>query len=134
MDFDLWNHSFCLACDREVQSSTDAYCSESWRLADFQKTSTTSPPASTSTAYDFNAEPYGVRHMSQLRYKPYGSEQSTPSDARSFTPSGLHSSLHSMQSTSTTGQTSQLSDDARKELRAYVISFEQVRMQRRRLY
>jgi hypothetical protein len=152
MDFDLWHHSFCLACDKQVQYSTDAYCSESCRLADFEKTSTTSPPGFAppsypgslkssnlsfylSPAYDFsNAGPYGVRHMSQLSYKPYGSEQSTPSDARSLTPSGPHSSLYSMQSTSTTGETSQLSDDARKELRAYVVSFQQVRMQRRGSY
>ncbi|KAJ0141817.1 hypothetical protein HZ326_15340 [Fusarium oxysporum f. sp. albedinis] len=46
MDSDSWAHSFCLACDKQVQSSTDAYCSESCRLADFEKTSTTSSQAS----------------------------------------------------------------------------------------
>ncbi|KAJ3517724.1 hypothetical protein NM208_g14664 [Fusarium decemcellulare] len=156
MDFDSWAHSFCLACDKQVQSSADAYCSESCRLADFEKTSTTTSQASSpgltspsypwsskssgsgfylSPAYDFsNAKPYGARHMSQPSYKPYGTEQSTASNTRSLTPSSSHSSLCSMQSTSTTGEPNQLSDKARKELRAYAVSFEQVRMQRRRSY
>ncbi|KAF4979338.1 hypothetical protein FZEAL_4433 [Fusarium zealandicum] len=157
MDFDSWAHSFCLACDKQVQSSTDAYCSESCRLADFEKTSTTSSQASSpgfaptsyhwtsskssssgfhlSPAYDFsNAKPYGARHMNQPSYKPYGTEQSTATNTRSLTPSSSHSSLCSMQSTSTTGESGQLSDKARKELRAYAVSFEQVRMQRRRSY
>jgi len=155
MDFDSWSHSFCLACDKQVQTSTDAYCSESCRLADFEKTSTTSSQASSpgfappsypwtskasssgfylSPAYDFsNAKPYGARHMSQPNCKPYGTEQST-ANVRSLTPSSSHSSLCSMQSTSTTGESTQLSDKARKELRAYAVSFEQVRMQRRRSY
>ncbi|KAF5027679.1 hypothetical protein F66182_163 [Fusarium sp. NRRL 66182] len=155
MDFDSWAHSFCLACDKQVQSSTDAYCSESCRLADFEKTSTTSSQASSpglaspsyqwsskssspgfylSPVYDFsNAKPYGSRHMSQPTFKPYGTEQST-SNTRTLTPSSSHSSLCSMQSTSTTGESSQLSDKARKELRAYAVSFEQVRTQRRRSY
>lgn len=153
MDCDSWAHSFCLACDKQVQSSTDAYCSESCRLADFEKTSTTSSQASSpglasppcqwsskssssgfylSPAYDFsNAKPYGSRHMSQPTFKPYGTEQST---IRSLTPSSSHSSLCSMQSTSTTGESSQLSDKARKELRAYAVSFDNVRTQRRRSY
>ncbi|KAF4990712.1 hypothetical protein FGRMN_8316 [Fusarium graminum] len=152
MDFDSWAHSFCLACDKQVQSSSDAYCSESCRLADFEKTSTTSSQASSpglnstpcqwstkssspgfylSPAYDFsNAKPYGSRHMSQPTFKPYGAEQST----RSLTPSSSHSSLCSMQSTSTTGESGQLSDKARKELRAYAVSFDNVRTQRRRSY
>ncbi|KAM0553806.1 hypothetical protein ACHAPJ_007152 [Fusarium lateritium] len=156
MDFDSWAHSFCLACDKQVQSSNDAYCSESCRLADFEKTSTPSSQASSpglaspsyqwstkssssgfylSPAYDFSsAKPYGSRHMSQPTFKPYGTEQSTATNTRSLTPSSSHSSLCSMQSTSTTGESNQLSDKARKELRAYAVSFEQVRTQRRRSY
>ncbi|KAF5248019.1 hypothetical protein FAUST_425 [Fusarium austroamericanum] len=156
MDFDSWAHSFCLACDKQVQSSSDAYCSESCRLADFEKTSTTSSQASSpgltspscqwsssskssssgfylSPAYDFsNAKPYGSRHMSQPTFKPYGAESTA--NNRSLTPSSSHSSLCSLQSTSTTGEQSQLSDKARKELRAYAVSFDSVRTQRRRSY
>lgn len=144
---DLWTHSFCLACDKQVHSSTEAYCSESCRLADFDKNSTPSSQASSpgfsppsypwtsksnasgmylSPAYDFNnAKPYGTAS------KPTKTEQLT---ARSLTPSSSHSSLCSMQSTSTTGELSLLSDKARKELRAYAVSFDAVRMQRRRSY
>lgn len=154
---DLWTHSFCLACDKQVQTDGAAYCSESCRLADFETTSTPSSQASSpgltppsypwstrssppskfylSPAYDFaNAQPYGSTPVRQQTFKipTYNSTASTA--ARSLTPSSSHSSLCSMQSTSTTGETSQLSDKARQELRAYAVSFEQVRMQRRRSY
>lgn len=146
MDFD-WAHSFCLACDKQVHSSTDAYCSESCRLADFEKTSTPSSQASSpgfappsypwstksansgfnlTPAYDFtNARPYGSASAST--YKSTADQTSN----RALTPSSSHSSLCSIQSTSTSGE---LSDKTRQELRAYAVSFEQVRMQRRRSY
>ncbi|KAH7155053.1 hypothetical protein B0J13DRAFT_216064 [Dactylonectria estremocensis] len=147
---DDWTHSFCLACDKQVHTASDAYCSESCRLADFEKTSTPSSQASSpgftppgypwttrsasnagfflSPAYDFtNAKPYGTT-LHQQSAKP------TEHSARVLTPSSSHSSLCSMQSTSTTGESGQLSDKTKRELRAYAVSFEQVRMQRRRSY
>ena len=152
MTFDLWTHSFCLACDKQVQTDGAAYCSESCRLADFEKTSTPSSQASSpgftpqsypwsttssskfnlSPAYDFtNAQPYGTRQQpSRLSYDYSAASQTT----RALSPSSSHSSLCSMQSTSTTGEAQQLSEKARQELRAYAVSFEHVRMQRRRSY
>lgn len=151
MTFDLWTHSFCLACDKQVQTDGAAYCSESCRLADFEKTSTPSSQASSpgftpttypwsttssskftlSPAYDFaNAQPYGTASRQQSSRMSY--DYSAPT--RALSPSSSHSSLCSMQSTSTTGEGKQLSDKARQELRAYAVSFEHVRMQRRRSY
>ncbi|KAF7546330.1 hypothetical protein G7046_g9330 [Stylonectria norvegica] len=156
---DFWTHSFCLACDKQVHNDGAAYCSESCRLADFEKTSTPSSQASSpgftppsypwstassshskfflSPAYDFaHAQPYGT--TSPARQQSFklssGDNTSAASAARILTPSSSHSSLCSMQSTSSAGEANQLSDKARKELRAYAVSFEQVRMQRRRSY
>lgn len=166
--FDLWDHQFCLACDKQVHTEA-AYCSEACRLADYEKTSTPSssqasspgfPPPSfaswsmatpepstrpptkfyLSPAYDFSeAQPYGAtppRKSSFLhQYVPTGARQSSiHATDRNLSPSSSHSSLCSMCSTSTNGDAGLLSDKARKELRAYAVSFEQVRLQRRRSY
>jgi hypothetical protein len=152
MSSDLsWEHQFCLSCDRQTDGAT--YCSESCRLSDFEKsTSTTSTPATSpgstntsfawtaprsqtkfflSPAYDFsNAQPYGSTPLPQS-YLPRRSESS--SSARVLTPSSSHSSLCSLQSTSSTGSdTTPLSDKARKQLRDYASSFEHAQLQRRR--
>jgi len=168
MSFDLqWDHQFCLACDKQTDGAT--YCSESCRLADFEKTSSapssgsSSPalagPASSwtfrkptsssnkfylSPAYDFaNAQPYGSTpatthsfssHMRQLRPVQRTSAALAPPE-RVLSPSSSHSSLASVRSNPTAAaEASQLSEKARSELRAYAISFEQVRLQRRRSY
>jgi hypothetical protein len=160
MTFDLWDHQFCLACDKQVQADGDAYCSESCRLADFEKTSSPSSQASSpgfsppsypwnttstpsrpspskfylSPAYDFsNAQPYGSTPVQQSPLNNYAINRAAPAPARHLTPSSSHSSLCSIQSTSSAGE-GQLSDKSRKELQAYAVSFEQVRMQRRRSY
>ncbi|KJK81027.1 hypothetical protein H634G_03560 [Metarhizium anisopliae BRIP 53293] len=174
MAFNLWAHQFCLACDKQVQVDGAAYCSESCRLADQEKTSTPSSQASSpafapagypwstpssslchrsssslspsrpkfylSPAYDFgNPQAYGA--SSAARSLSLSSdhtastfEQSTSTYAANLTPSSSHSSLCSMRSTSTTGEPNQLSDNAKQELKAYAISFEHVRLQRRRSY
>lgn len=169
MSFDLWTHQYCLACDKQVQDGA-AYCSESCRLADFEKSPSspssqasspglapTSGPWSTapssttshlttprpsvrskfylSPAYDFsNAQPYGTTPSAKPLMGYYSSLRSDrPSQSlplRQLTPSSSHSSLCSMQSTSS--DASRLSDGVKKELQAYAVSFEQVRMQRRR--
>lgn len=168
MAFNLWAHQFCLACDKQVQSDGAAYCSESCRLADQERTSTPSSQASSpgftptgypwstapstsparaptrpkfylSPAYDFsNAQPYGAGPVPTVSlsssYTASTSEHSSSTFARNLTPSSSHSSLCSMQSTSTTGESNHLSDNARQELKAYAISFENVRLQRRRSY
>lgn len=170
MSFDLWTHQFCLACDKQVHDGA-AYCSESCRLADFEKSpsspssqasspgfaptsgpwstapassssSTTRPSAAVraskfylSPAYDFsNPQPYGTTPTAKPLLGYYSSLRSDrPSSSlplRHLTPSSSHSSLCSMQSTAS--DASRLSDGAKKELQAYAVSFEQVRMQRRR--
>jgi hypothetical protein len=157
----MWTHEFCLSCDRQVQVDGDAYCSEACRMADFEKTPSTpssqasspgfspasysgavgfsSRPAPTKfylpPAYDFNrARAYGSSPSPSSSFSSYSSEMSPLSATRSLTPSSSHSSLCSMQSVSSTAEASQLSDKARMELRAYAVSFEQVRLQRRRSY
>ncbi|KAJ2977755.1 hypothetical protein NQ176_g4197 [Zarea fungicola] len=159
MTFDLWIHQYCLACDKQVQDGA-AYCSESCRLADFEKSPSSpssqasspgfspssgpwavpshSPPRPKfylSPAYDFsNAQPYGTTPTAKPLLGYYSSlrterpNQSMP--LRQLTPSSSHSSLCSMQSTAS--DASRISDGAKKELLAYAVSFEQVRMQRRR--
>jgi hypothetical protein len=159
MAFDLWTHQFCLACDKQTDGAT--YCSESCRLADFEKTSSTPSSGASSPgfvapsypwtqrqpqakfylspAYDFsNPQPYGSTPVTQSFVAVQQRPQSTTSTAspaavRSLTPSSSHSSLCSMQSNLSADSTV-LSDKARRELRAYAVSFEQVRLQRRRSY
>ncbi|KAM3461305.1 hypothetical protein MY5147_005180 [Beauveria neobassiana] len=174
MSLDLWAHQFCLACDKQVHDGA-AYCSESCRLADFEKspsspssqasspgfaptsgpwstasaaiptpTSNTRPAARSkfylSPAYDFgNAQPYGTTptakpllgYYSSLRADRLPTQPSSSSlPLRQLTPSSSHSSLCSMRSTAS--DASRLSDGVKKELQAYAVSFEQVRLQRRR--
>lgn len=164
---ELWSHQFCLACDKQVETDAAAYCSESCRLTELERTSSPSSQASSpgltpssypwttspsskqspstkfylSPAYDFtNAQPYGTTPTTQQQslfgHYAMGADQTKPAagPARVLTPSSSHSSLCSMQSTSTSGETGQLSDRAKQELRAYAVSFEHVRTQRRRSY
>ncbi|KAL0940769.1 uncharacterized protein CTRU02_203532 [Colletotrichum truncatum] len=151
--FDLWTPEFCLGCDKQTDGT--AYCSESCRLADFEKTSSPSSVASSpglnapsypwtsprqqpsnklylAPAYDFtNAQPYGSTPLRQS----YLSAPRTSSTRRTLATSSSNTSLCSMQSTtSSNSDASQLSEKARRELQAYAVSFEQVRLQRRRSY
>jgi len=163
MSFDLmWDHQFCLACDKQTDGA--AYCSQSCRLADYEKTSSTSSsgasspalagsscswalsnPAAASTkfylspAYDFsNAQPYGSTPPATHTLVPPQARPQQPSlapPARALSPSSSHSSLCSIRSSSSAAaEPSLVSDKARRELRAYASSFEQVRLQRRRSY
>jgi hypothetical protein len=157
---DLWSHQFCLACDKQVEVDGAAYCSEACRLTELERTSTPSSQASSpgltpsacpwssspskqsskfylSPAYDFgNAQPYGTTPTHQSLFGSYSMNNSHSKaivPARALTPSSSHSSLCSMQSTSSS-ESNQLSDRARQELQAYAVSFEHVRTQRRRSY
>ncbi|KAI0479062.1 hypothetical protein GGR56DRAFT_633248 [Xylariaceae sp. FL0804] len=148
-----WEPEYCLACDRQTDGAT--YCSESCRLSDFENstatpsTSTPSPGiASPSTlnwtvpraqtkfylppAYDFsNPQPYGSTPATQsYLYRP---SDSSASSSHVLTPSSSHSSLCSLQSTSSAGgDGTQLSSKAKKQLRDYASSFENARVQQRR--
>jgi len=155
MSFD-WDHQYCLCCDR--QTDGPVYCSETCRLADYEKTSAPSSGASSpaldgqsapwttvarqqqqskfylSPAYDFsNPIPYGTTPQPQS-FLSGQNPLALPANRR-LTPSNSHSSLCSIQSSSSTAsEAPQLSDKATRELRAYASSFEQVRTQRRRSY
>jgi len=91
-------------------------------------------PSSTKTylssAYDFtNSSPYGPHPVQQKLFGNYtmgskqGYQQPTQS-GRALSPSSSHTSLCSMQSSSTNSDVNHLSDKARAELRAYAGSFE----------
>ena len=154
MSFD-WTHQFCLACDKQTDGAT--YCSESCRLADYEKTSASTPssgpsspafaapsyqwtfpkPAASSTkfylspAYDFSSP--------QVSGKPLQHSAAAPADMMRtasgpvLSPSTSHTSLCSIRSSSSAAlDAAQLSEKAARELRAYARSFESVRLQRRR--
>jgi len=149
-----WTHQFCLACDKQTDGST--YCSESCRLAEFEKTScstssgASSPsldwswsfakPSSTPTnkfylapAYDFSTRP-PIGSLTSDSARSKGQSSLSP-PARLLSPSSSHSSLSSIQTASSTRNDGcQLTEKARRELRAYASSFESVRLQRRRSY
>lgn len=158
---DAWSHQFCLACDKQVESDASAYCTESCRLAELERLSTPSSQASSpgltppsypwttsqssnakfqlSPAYDFSkAQPYGVSSDQQSFFGEYSMdvEQSKSSGNRRSTlsPSSSHTSLCSIQSNTSLGENGLLSDRSKQELRAYAVSFEHVRTQRRRSY
>jgi hypothetical protein len=149
MAFDpSWEHQYCLSCDRQTDGAT--YCSESCRLSDFDKSSTSyntlsNSPGSNLTwsgskpstkfylppAYDFtHPQPYGSpSHSHTMVRRP----DSMYSNGGQLTPSSSHSSLNSLQSSSSTANEGRkLSDKAKKQLRDYASSFEHARDVRRR--
>jgi hypothetical protein len=153
MSFD-WTHQFCLACDKQTDGAT--YCSESCRLADYEKTSSTpssgpSSPAFAAPSYQWTfAKPamtntkfylspafdFSSPHLSGRTLQHGGAVPQTVGTRASgpiLSPSTSHTSLCSIRSTSSAGlDAAQLSEKAARELRAYARSFESVRLQRRR--
>lgn len=148
-----WTHQFCLACDKQTDGTT--YCSQSCRLADYEKTSSTSSrpsspalnnsfsswtfsnPTTTSRvmylppAYDFSRPRPSGTSSPQLLINAQAASQAPTSSSRLLSPSNSHASLCSMRSNSS-AESNQLSDRATRELQAYARSFESVRLQRRR--
>ncbi|GAB0136084.1 hypothetical protein EsDP_00004401 [Epichloe bromicola] len=125
------------------QASSPGFAPSGFSWSGPPSPSTTSKPKFyLSLAYDFgNAQPYGTgpirsQPSSSSSYTASISDSSTSDSTftRNLSPSSSHSSLCSMQSASTTGEPKHLSDTAKQELKAYAISFEHVRLQRRRSY
>ncbi|KAG5926280.1 hypothetical protein E4U42_003457 [Claviceps africana] len=88
-----------------------------------------------SPAYDFsNGQSCGPIRLGSpsLSSNLAASVSESSAFTRHLSPSSSYSSLCSIQSTATMGETDQLSDTAKQELKAYAISFEHVRLQRRR--
>lgn len=149
MSFD-WTHQFCLGCDKQTDGAT--YCSESCRLADYEKTSPSTPssaassPALSSPPLDWTLSRPTTTTTTTASTKFYLSpaydfglaQPSTRRDStrsQTLSPSASHTSLCSMRSNSSAGlDAAQLSEKAARELRAYARSFESVRLQRRRSY
>ncbi|KAL5606662.1 hypothetical protein BROUX41_003058 [Berkeleyomyces rouxiae] len=113
--FDLWTHPFCLSCDKQTEGA--AYCSESCRLADFEKPSTTqSYPASPaldvssswnrqssnakfylSPAYDFSKPQLYSRSSSSSSHSSAASSPTTiPSWQRTSTRASSNDSMRSL--------------------------------------
>ena len=149
-----WSLDFCLACDKQCDGHV--YCSEACRLAEYEKPSSTAGSAASSPVtprgpvswpatrshHGFYMEPaYNFRKAQPYGTTPTRSDFSSlvrahvPSTKTVLTPSSSQSSLFSMQSASSTASSAsepaQLSDDARKALRAYASSFDQSRRSRR---
>ncbi|KAH6640730.1 hypothetical protein F5144DRAFT_482477 [Chaetomium tenue] len=141
MSFD-WEHQFCLGCDKQTDGAT--YCSESCRLADYEKTSPSTPssaassPALSGPPPDWALSRPTTTSNTKFYLSPaYDFGLAQPSTRRGSTqtlsPSASHTSLCSMRSNSSAGlDAAQLSEKAARELRAYARSFESVRLQRRR--
>ncbi|KAK0705253.1 hypothetical protein B0H67DRAFT_499387 [Lasiosphaeris hirsuta] len=139
-----WTHQFCLACDKQTDGAT--YCSESCRLADYEKTSSTpssgpSSPALTGPSYEWSfAKPTTTSTKFYLSpaydfSSPHTSAIGRAPSGHALSPSNSHTSLCSIRSSSSAGlDAAQLSEKAARELRAYARSFESVRLQRRRSY
>ncbi len=145
MSFD-WTHQFCLGCDKQTEGAT--YCSESCRLADYDKTSPSTPssaassPSLSSPPLDWNLSRPTTSANTKFYLSPaYDFGLAQPSTRRPsayshiLSPSASQTSLCSMRSTSSAGlDPAQLTEKAARELRAYARSFESVRGQRRRSY
>ncbi|KAK3297703.1 uncharacterized protein B0H64DRAFT_423716 [Chaetomium fimeti] len=135
---------FCLGCDKQTDGAT--YCSESCRLADYEKTSPSTPssaassPALSGPPPDWTLSRPTTTSNTKFYLSPaYDFGLAQPSTRRGSTqsqtlsPSASHTSLCSMRSSSSAGlDAAQLSEKAARELRAYARSFESVRLQRRR--
>jgi hypothetical protein len=151
MTFDLWTYQFCLACDKQVQSDGTAYCSEPCKMIDSERamlppnsqvSSPGFPPPPTnfsvSWAYDLSTARSCEITPQQRPWIDYivpGTEQvSSFVTTQNLKHANSHSSLGSMQSTSSTDKAGHLSNKARMELRGYAVLFEQTTMQRRRSY
>ena len=148
-----WSPDYCLACDR--QTSGGAYCCQSCRLADVERSPCTLEPVSpTSTtgkrsprlqlepAFDFATQRAIPSTSKATKYGSH-SYQSKPSfssqpisirqasSGRVLTASSSRSSLGSVSSNSS--QDCQLSAQARTELRGYTNSFDSIRNWRRQM-
>ncbi|KAL1895353.1 hypothetical protein Cpir12675_003260 [Ceratocystis pirilliformis] len=93
--FDLWTHPFCLSCDKQTEGA--AYCSESCRLADFEKPSGThSYPASPASdmSSSWNSQSTNAKFYLSPAFdfskpqvysrSPYSSSASSPTTAPSW--------------------------------------------------
>ncbi|EXK26398.1 hypothetical protein FOXG_15863 [Fusarium oxysporum f. sp. lycopersici 4287] len=151
MAFDLWTYQFCLACDKQVQSDAATYCSEPCQMIDSERA--TLPPSSQVSSLGFPPPPtefyvswaYGLSIARScettaqkghwIHYMMPDTEQVSSFVAtQNLKHANSHSSLGSMQSTSSTRKAGHLSNKAKMELRAYAVLFEQATVQRRRSY
>ncbi|KAI9893202.1 MAG: hypothetical protein M1814_000329 [Vezdaea aestivalis] len=146
-----WTPDFCLSCDRQIPGGV--YCSQSCRLADLERASTGSEPASplqfTSTTSSFSSPPRskGLHLPPRLNFDAYRSKSSAQASPSTTSPTtnqpskstvlqsfSSTTSLSSMGSSSTQAQeVGYLSEQAKAELRDYSSSFDRVRDWKRRI-
>jgi len=143
-----WSPEYCLACDRQTDGS--AYCSETCRLAEYERAASGSEASSPASNHGQSSWAGRNTHATSNNFylpsaydfsKPTRSQraqtQPTQYARRGLTPSSSQSSLFSMQShtsTSSSGSSTDqtlMSEEAKKELRAYNSSFDQSRYNRR---
>jgi hypothetical protein len=146
-----WSLDYCLACDSQTDGG--AYCGEACRLAEYEKANMSSESGSPLSqrspmswsplrpggngncfylppAYDFGGCKTQTDGCSPSSSRP----QTSPISVSKLvlTPSSSQLSLVSLRSSaSPSPDAAQLSEDARRELRAYASSFDQSRYQRR---
>ena len=144
-DFD-WSPEYCLACDRQTDGS--AYCTEVCRLAEYERAnsgSESSSPASSHSQSSWAGR--STQYPANNFYLPSAYDFSKPSRTSrahtqsttyarpQLTPSSSQSSLFSMQShtssSSTANNADQMSEENKRELRAYNNCFDQSRYYRR---
>lgn len=140
-----WSPEYCLACDRQTDGT--AYCSESCRLAEYERNNSSSE-SSPSTSHTYRSQPVpnsfhlpSAYDFSKTTSRPavYSRAQSTPQvytqQRPVLTPSSSQTSLMSLQSTNSNlgwnADQGQLSEESKQALRAYASSFDQSRYRRR---
>ncbi|EPS31876.1 hypothetical protein PDE_06834 [Penicillium oxalicum 114-2] len=111
-----WSLDFCLVCDR--QTSGGPYCTQSCRLAELDRTSSTDSP-SASTSRDSSSH----SRSSTL-------DATETRSGRSLSASSSQTSLSSLQSQSSTAT---LPGQLQNELRDYASSFDHIRDLKRRM-
>lgn len=142
-----WSPEYCLACDRQTDGT--AYCSESCRLAEYERAnSSSSESSSPATSHTYRTQPVpnnfylpSAYDFSKQSTRPsvYSRAQSTPQvytqQRPKLTPSSSQTSLMSLQSTNSNmgwnQEQGQLSEESKQALRAYASSFDQSRYRRR---
>ncbi|PIA93833.1 hypothetical protein CB0940_05173 [Cercospora beticola] len=125
---------FCLHCDRD--SPDGPYCSQKCKLADLERSNSSSPTSPTSQAErnwtqmpSNYAAPSSSSSRPRSSYFMYSQQPSRPTE-RQLTPSSSRTSLSSTSSYSTASGT--YSTEAKAQLNDYFSSFDQAKAAKRR--
>lgn len=139
---DHWTQDFCLGCDQQTDGT--AYCSESCRLADFDKTSmpgsVASSPGLSTPSYPWAThqprQPLGLFLTPAIDFsnpQPFA-PRAASGNTRTLVNSSSNSSLSSMNTSRSSSGVNHLSEKTKQELQGYAASFDTARLARRRSY